>query len=72
MNKKILDVIIGIIAIIAVAAAVSTLPSSEITHKTNKKIGLLINSANQSITSQELDQIYFKASSTGIGRSMLV
>ena len=61
----------GIVVIIAVAAAVSTLPSSEIitTQKTNEKIGLVINFPNQSVTLQELDQIYSEASSTGIGRS---
>ena len=37
--------------------------------KTNEKIGLVINSPNQFVTLQELDQIYSKASSTGIGRS---
>ena len=71
MDKKILGVVMGIVVIIAVAAAVSTLPSSEIitTQKTNEKIGLVINSPNQSVTLQELDQIYSEASSTGIGRS---
>ena len=71
MDKKILGVIIGIAVIIGVAAAISTLPNSEIitTLEPNAKIGLVINSPNQSVTLQELDQIYSKASSTGIGRS---
>ena len=71
MDKKILGVIIGIAVIIAVAATVLTLPSSEIitTQKTNEKIGLVINSPNQPTTLQELDQVYSKASNTGIGRS---
>ncbi len=71
MNKKILGVVVGIVVIIAVAAAVLTLPSSESIAilKANEKIGLVINSPNQSITLQELDQIYSQASSTGIGRS---
>jgi len=71
MDKKILGVVVGIVVIIAVTAAVLNLPSSEIvpTQKTNEKIGLVINSPNQSITLQELDQIYSEASSTGIGRS---
>ncbi len=71
MNKKILGVVVGIVVIIAVAAAVLTLPSSEpiAILKANEKIGLVINSPNQSITLQELDQIYSEASSTGIGRS---
>ena len=71
MDKKILGVIIGIAVIIGVAATISTLPNSEIitTLEPNAKIGLVINSPNQSVTLQELDQIYSKASSTGIGRS---
>ncbi len=71
MDKKILGVIAGIAVIIAVAAAVLTLPSSEIVtnQKTNEKIGLVINSPNQSITLEKLDQIYSEASNTGIGRS---
>jgi len=71
MNKKILGLILGIAVIIAIAATVLTIPSSEIitNQKTNEKIGLVINSPNQSITLQELDQIYSEASNTGIGRS---
>ena len=71
MDKKILGVVAGIVIIIAVAATVLTLPSSEIVtnQKTNEKIGLVINSPNQSITLEKLDQIYSEASNTGIGRS---
>jgi len=70
MNKKTLGVVVGIAAIIAVAATVFTIPSSEIiTIQANEKIGLVINSPNQSVTLQELDQIYSQASNTGIGRS---
>ncbi|MCH8915454.1 MAG: hypothetical protein IIA82_06395 [Thaumarchaeota archaeon] len=71
MNKKILGVVAGIAIIIAIAATVLTLPSSEIITilEPNEKIGLVINSPNQSITLQELDQIYSEASNTGIGRS---
>jgi len=71
MNKKIIGVIVGTAVIIAIAATVLILPSSEIitNQKTNEKIGLVINSPNQSITLQELDQIYSEASKTGIGRS---
>jgi len=70
MDNKILGVVAGIAVIIAVAAAVLTLPNSEIiTIEANEKIGLVINSPNQSISIQELDQIYSEASSTGIGRS---
>jgi len=71
MDKKILGVIAGIAVIIAVAAAVLILPSSEIitSQKTNEKIGLVINSPNQSISLQQVDEIFSDASSTGIGRS---
>jgi len=70
MDKKILGVVAGIAVIIVVAAAVLTLPISEIiTLEPNEKIGLVINSPTHSITLQELDQIYSEASSTGIGRS---
>ena len=76
MDKKILSVIVGIAVIIGIAASVliptnttSTDPEIITPLKTNEKIGLVINSPNQSVTLQELDQIYSKASSTGIGRS---
>ena len=73
MDKKILGVVTGIAVIIAVAAAVlnSSSPDPEIITilEPNEKIGLVINSPNQFVTLQELDQIYSKASSTGIGRS---
>ena len=71
MDKKILGVIIGIAVIIAVASTVLTLPDSEIvtTQKTNEKIGLVINSPNQSVSLQQIDEIFSDASSTGIGRS---
>jgi len=70
MDKKILGVVAGIAVIIAVAA-VLILPSLGITVtlEPNEKIGLVINSPTNSITLQELDQIYSEASSTGIGRS---
>ena len=71
MNKKILGVAIGIAVIIAVAAGVLALPSSEIitTQKTNEKIGLVINTPNSAVSLQELDEIFSEASTTGIGRS---
>jgi len=52
MDKKILGVVAGIAIIIAVAAAVLSLPSSEIitTLKANEKIGLVINSPSQYVT----------------------
>jgi len=61
---------IGVAAIIAITAGFLTLPSSEIIpQKTNEKIGLVINSPTQSVTLQELDEIYATASESGIGRS---
>jgi hypothetical protein len=70
MDKKILGVAIGIAVIIAIASTVLILFNSEIiAQKTNEKIGLVINSPNQSTTLQELDQVYAQASNTGIGRS---
>ena len=71
MDKKILGVIIGIAVIIVVVSAILILPNSEINtpQKVNEKIGLVINSPNQSTTLQDLDEIYSIASETGIGRS---
>ncbi|QLH07699.1 hypothetical protein [Nitrosopumilus ureiphilus] len=70
MDKKILGIITGIAVIIAIASVVLAIPNSEIiTQKTNEKIGLVINSPSQSVTLQNLDQIYSEAASSGIGRS---
>ena len=70
MDKKILGIIAIIVVIIAIASTILIFQSTEtIPQKTNEKIGLVINSPNQSTTLQELDQIYSKASETGIGRS---
>jgi len=69
MDKKILGIVASIAVIIAVATTVLALPSSEINIEANEKIGLVINSPNQSTTLQELDQTYSEASKTGIGRS---
>ncbi|MHA7733334.1 hypothetical protein [Nitrosopumilus sp. S6] len=70
MDKKILGVAIGVAVVIAIAAGVIGIPSSEvIPQKNNEKIGLVINSPNQSVTLQELDEIYATASESGIGRS---
>ena len=69
MDKKFLGIIVGIgvvIAIIAVGLSISNTISPQ---QTNEKIGLVINSPNQSTTLQELDQAYSDASDTGIGRS---
>ena len=70
MDKKILGMVVGVAVIIVVAAIVLSLSDSEIvTQKTNEKIGLVINSPKQTTTLQDLDEIYSKASSIGIGRS---
>ena len=74
MDKKVLGMVAVIAVVIAIISTVSFLPNSEtipqaIPEKANEKIGLVINSPNQSTTLQELDQIYSEASDAGIGRS---
>ncbi len=70
MDKKILGVTIGVAVVILIAVGVLSIPNSEIIpQKTDEKIGLVINSPNQSVTLQELDEIYSSASESGIGRS---
>ena len=73
MDKKIVGVAIGVAVVIAIASGVLSISSDSspkiIPQKTNDKIGLVINSPNQSVTLQELDEIYSTASESGIGRS---
>lgn len=71
MDKKFLGIIIGIGAVIGIAAIIFSVPNSEIVlpQQTNEKIGLVINSPNQSTTLQEIDNVYAEASDAGIGRS---
>jgi len=71
VDKKILGVITSIVLIVVVAAAVLATSSEEviIKQKTNEKIGLVINSPNQSVSLQQVDELFSDASSTGIGRS---
>jgi len=71
MDKKFLGVIVGIGVIIGVAILALSISDIDITssQQTNEKIGLVINSPNQSTTLQELDQAYTKASDAKIGRS---
>ena len=70
MDKRIIGIIIPVIAIIAVSSVLFITPSSEITtYKNNENIGLVINSPSSSISLQQLDEIFTDASSTGIGRS---
>ena len=70
MDKKIIGVAIGVAVVIAIAAGVLSIPDTKgIPQKTNEKIGLVINPPNQSVTLQELDEVYSIASESGIGRS---
>ncbi len=74
MDKKVIGIITAVVIIIAILSAVLFLPNSDIapptiSKKSNEKIGLVINSPNQSTTLLELDQIYSEASGAGIGRS---
>lgn len=71
MDKKILGVAVGIAVIVAIAAVALSNSNTGITtnQKTNEKIGLVINSPSQSVSLQQIDEIFSDASSTGIGRS---
>ncbi|MDH3502103.1 MAG: hypothetical protein OEL69_06325 [Nitrosopumilus sp.] len=71
MNKKILGMGIGIAIVIGIVTTTMILSNSEsiLTQKTNEKIGLVINSPNQSVSLQQINEIFSDASSTGIGRS---
>ena len=73
MNTKILAGIGAAIAIGIISAVIgigdfgtNTMP---IATEKKEKLGLVINTPQSSITLQELDEIYQKATSTGIGRS---
>jgi len=71
MDSKSLGVILGIgvvIAVIAVAMSISN-PDIISSQQTNEKIGLVINSPNQSTTLQQLNDVYSEAADSGIGRS---
>jgi len=69
MDMKILGVIIGVAVSIANIYLALLIPTLDTPIQTNEKIGLVINTPNNSITLQNLDEIYSEASSTGIGRS---
>ncbi len=71
MNNKSLGVIVGIGVVIAVIAVTMSITNSDIisTPEINQKIGLVINSPNQSTTLQELNDVYSEAADSGIGRS---
>jgi len=69
MDKKLLGVLVGIGAIIGIAALVLSISDIATPQQTNEKIGLVINSPNQPTTLQELDETYTEASDAKIGRS---
>ena len=71
MNSKSLGIIVGIGVVIAVISLGMIISNSNIIfpQQTNEKIGLVINSPNQSTTLQELNDIYLQAADSGIGRS---
>ena len=72
-----INVKIGLILTAAVVAAISAAVvfapnlGSEPTITQNEKIGLIVNTPSNSITLDELNNIYSQASSTGIGRNNL-
>ena len=71
MNNRSLGAIVGIGVVIAVIAVSMSISNPDIIspQQTNEKIGLVINSPNQSTTLQELNDVYSEASDSGIGRS---
>ena len=70
MDRKVLGIIIGVVtAAIAATIVLSILGSETIQQKPNEKIGLVINAPTQSVSLQQVDQIFSDASSTGVGRS---
>lgn len=71
MDKRILSVGAGIAVVIAIIGVVIIVPNSEpiATQETNEKVGLVINSPNQLVSLQQIDEIFSVASSTGIGRT---
>ena len=69
MNKKFLSITLGIAIIIVITSVYLTLSNSDVIPQANDKIGLVINSPNQTTTLQDLDKIYSQASDVGIGRS---
>ncbi len=72
MNVKI-GIIITVVAIATIASAVMFSPNlgTQPTITQNEKIGLIINTPSNSITLEELNDIYLQASSTGVGRNNL-
>ena len=71
MDNRSLGVIVGIGVVIAVIAVAMSILNPDVIspQQTNEKIGLVINSPNQSTTLQELNDVYSEAADSGIGRS---
>ncbi len=73
MDKKTLRLVVGmvlVVGIVIVSIVVLSVSNLEtITIPKNEKIGLVVNSPNQSTTLQQLDGVYSEASDSGIGRS---
>jgi hypothetical protein len=72
INVKI-GIIITIAVVAAIASAVMFAPNlgSQPSITQNEKIGLIINTPSNSITLEELNDIYLQATSTGVGRNNL-
>ena len=70
MDNRSLGIIVGVGLVIAVIFVAMSISNPDITtQQTAEKIGLVINSPNQSTTLQELNDVYSEASDSGIGRS---
>lgn len=71
MDNRSLGIIVGIGVIIGIVSLVLSISDIDIIspQPSNEKIGLVINSPNQSTTLQELNDVYSEASDSGIGRS---
>jgi hypothetical protein len=72
INVKI-GIIITIVTIAAIASAALFSPNlgSQPSITQNEKIGLIVNTPSNSVTLEELNDIYLQASSTGVGRNNL-
>ena len=66
-------IIIASVSLIVIASAVLFTPDfgSQPTITQNEKIGLIVNTPSNTITLEELSDIYSEASSTGVGRNNL-
>ena len=69
MEKKTLGIIISVVIVITAVLMFISLSSEITTQKSNEKIGLVINSPTNTISLQQLDEIFTNAATSGIGRS---